>query len=102
LALIDILKGLQDKFLSYLIRSKSLCLRSQRWQQLALDLRKIWVTLLLEENDLWDVIKDVVALPIDPQQLAVHKKKEVNAKRMIMNDVNDHLNPHISEKKTTE
>jgi hypothetical protein len=27
---------------------------------------KARVTLLLEENDLWDIIKDVVATPTDP------------------------------------
>jgi hypothetical protein len=27
---------------------------------------KFRVTLLLEENDLWDIVKDVVATPIDP------------------------------------
>jgi hypothetical protein len=60
---------------------------------------KVRVTLLLEENDLWDIVKDVVPSPTDPQQLAAHKKKEVKAKRMIMDAIKDHLIPHISEKK---
>jgi hypothetical protein len=33
--------------------------------------------------------------------LATHKKKEVKAKRMIMDAIKDHLIPHISQKKTT-
>jgi hypothetical protein len=59
---------------------------------------KVRVTLLLEENDLWDIVKDVVPLPTDLQQLAAHKKKEVKAKWMIMDAIKDHLIPHISEK----
>jgi hypothetical protein len=37
---------------------------------------KVRVTLLLEENDLWDIVKDVVASPTDLQLLAAHKKKK--------------------------
>jgi hypothetical protein len=61
---------------------------------------KVRVTLLLEENDLWDIVKDVVPSPTDLQQLAAHKKREVKAKRMILDAIKDHLIPHISEKKT--
>jgi hypothetical protein len=56
----------------------------------------------LEENDLWDIVKDVVPSPTDPQQLAAHKKKEVKAKRMILDAIKDHLIPHVSEKKTAK
>jgi hypothetical protein len=35
---------------------------------------KVRVTLLLEENDLWDIVKDVVPFPTNPRQLAAHKK----------------------------
>jgi hypothetical protein len=63
---------------------------------------KVTVTLLLEENDLWDIVKDVVSSPIDPQQLAGYKKKEVTIKWMIMDAIKDHLISHISEKKTTK
>jgi hypothetical protein len=61
---------------------------------------KVRITLLMKENDLWDIVKDVV--PSDPQQLATHKKKEVKAKKMILDVVKDHLIPHISEKTTTK
>jgi hypothetical protein len=50
---------------------------------------KVRVTLLLEENDIWDILKDVVTPSTNPHQLAAHNK-EVKAKRMIM-DVVDHL-----------
>jgi hypothetical protein len=46
-----------------------------------------------------DIVKDVVPSPTDPQQLAAHKKKEVKAKRMIMDAIKDHLIPHISRRK---
>jgi hypothetical protein len=32
------------------------------------------VTLLLEENYLWDIAKDVVTSPTDPHELETHKK----------------------------
>jgi hypothetical protein len=41
---------------------------------------KVRVTLLLDENDLWDIIKDVVPSPTILQQLVAHKKKVVKAK----------------------
>jgi hypothetical protein len=41
----------------------------------------------------------LVPSPTDPQKLAMHKKKEVKAKRIIMDAIKDHLIPHISEKK---
>ena len=60
------------------------------------------VTLLLEKNDLWDIIKDVVASLIDPHLLTTHKKKEVKAKRIIIDAIKDNLIPHVFEKKTTK
>jgi hypothetical protein len=58
------------------------------------------VSLLLEENDLWDIVKDVVPLPTYLQELVSHKKKEVKAKWIILDAIKDHLIPHISERKT--
>jgi hypothetical protein len=34
----------------------------------------------LEENELKEYVEVVVSTPIDPHELAVHKKKEVKAK----------------------
>jgi hypothetical protein len=41
------------------------------------------VTFLLEENDLWDIVKDVVTRSIDLQQLVAHNKTKVKAKHTI-------------------
>jgi hypothetical protein len=43
-----------------------------------------------------------VPSPTDSQQWATHKKKEVKAKRMILDAIKDHLIPHLSENKTTK
>jgi hypothetical protein len=51
---------------------------------------KVRVPLLLEENNLRDIAKDLVLSPIDPSLLIAHKKKEVKAKRMIMDAIKDH------------
>jgi hypothetical protein len=32
---------------------------------------KVRVTILVEESDLWEIVKDIVPFPTDPQQLAV-------------------------------
>jgi hypothetical protein len=60
---------------------------------------KARVLLLLEENELKEYVKVVVATPMDSQELAAHKKKEVKAKQVLLESVKDHLIPHISEKK---
>jgi hypothetical protein len=44
----------------------------------------------------------VVSSPIDAQELAAHKKKEVKAKRVLLEFVKDHLIPHIAEKTTAK
>ena len=41
---------------------------------------KVRVTLLLEENDLWDIVKNVATLPTNLQKLVVHNKRVVKAK----------------------
>jgi hypothetical protein len=63
---------------------------------------KVRVTLLLEENDLWDIIKKVATLPTDPHELVAHNKREVKAKQMILDAIKDHLIPHIFEKTMTK
>jgi hypothetical protein len=57
---------------------------------------------LLEENDLNEYVVIVIPSPNDPQELATHKKKEVKAKRVLLDSVKDHLIPYISEKKTAK
>jgi hypothetical protein len=60
---------------------------------------KARVILLLEENDLKEYVEGVVRSPIDPQEMETHKKKEVKAKRVLLDSIKDHLIPHIVEKK---
>ena len=57
--------------------------------------------MLLEENDLKEYIEMVIPNPKDAQELATHRKREVKAKRVLLDFVKDHLIPHISEKKIT-
>jgi hypothetical protein len=60
------------------------------------------VTLLLEENDLWDIFKNIGTPPIDPSELVAHKKREMKAKRMMLDSTKDHMIPHESNNKTTK
>jgi hypothetical protein len=60
------------------------------------------VTLLLEENDLWDIVKDVATLPTNPQQLGAPKKREVKVKWMILDAIKNQLITHITKKTTTK
>jgi hypothetical protein len=52
----------------------------------------------LEDYDLRDIVKKVVAISTDPHELETHKKKKVMAKRVLFESVNDYLIPHIAEK----
>jgi hypothetical protein len=57
------------------------------------------VTLLLEENNLWDIVNNVVPSLTNPKELAAHKKG-MRSKWMTIDAIKDHLIPHISKKKT--
>ena len=61
------------------------------------------IALLLEEHELWDIVHHTttvpVVIPTDPTQLAAYNKKNVKAKRLILDAIKDHLIPHISVKK---
>jgi hypothetical protein len=59
---------------------------------------KARVLLLLEENYLKEYVQSMVADPTNLQELAAHKKKEVKAKRVLLESVKDHLIHHIVEK----
>jgi hypothetical protein len=59
---------------------------------------KARLILLLEENDLREYVEIVISDPNDPQELATHQKREMKAKRVLLDFVKDHLIPHISEK----
>jgi hypothetical protein len=63
---------------------------------------KVKVTLLLDENDLWDIVKNVATHPTDLQESVAHNKRVVKAKQVILDAIKDHLIPHVSEKKTAK
>lgn len=53
------------------------------------------IMLLLEEVEVWDVVEANVQAPIDPAQLVEFNKKNVKAKRILLNVIKDHLFPHV-------
>ena len=54
------------------------------------------IVLLLEEYELWEIVETAVVVPIDPMSLAAFKKKNVKAKRVILDSVKDHIIPHVA------
>ena len=61
--------------------------------------------LILEENELWDeVVYNTTANPIvipastDAAALSAFNKKDIKARRIILDAVKDHVIPHISSK----
>ena len=66
---------------------------------------KARLVLILEENKLWDeVVHNTTTNPIvvlastDAQALSAFNKKDIKARRIILNVVKDHVIPHISSK----
>jgi hypothetical protein len=59
------------------------------------------ISLVLEENGLLELAEGKVAAPTDLVQLAAHAKKDVKARRILVDGVKDHIIPHLSGKKTT-
>lgn len=59
---------------------------------------KARIILLLEESVLWEMVESVVTLPTNPILLSQFKKKNMRAKRIILDLVKDHIIPHLSGK----
>ena len=59
---------------------------------------KARIVLLLEECELWELVGQAVTSPTDPILLAKFKKKNVRAKRIILDSVKDHIIPHVVRK----
>ena len=66
---------------------------------------KARLVLILEENELWDEVvynttTDPIVVPAstDAQALSVFNKKDIKARRIILDVVKDHVIPHISSK----
>jgi hypothetical protein len=51
---------------------------------------------------LWEIAEGKVVLPADPTQQPDFLKKDVKARRIIVDGVKDHIIPHLSGKKTTK
>ena len=60
------------------------------------------ITLILEENELWDIVHSTTANPVvvlvDVVDKAAFMKRDVKARRIILDVVKDHIIPHISAK----
>ena len=53
------------------------------------------IVLLLKEYELWEIVETVAVVPTDPISLAEFKKKNIKAKRIILDSVKDHIIPHV-------
>jgi hypothetical protein len=56
---------------------------------------KAKIVLLVEECELWELVGRAVTLLTDPIFLVEFKKKNVRAKRIILDSVKDHIIPHV-------
>ena len=56
---------------------------------------KARIVLLLEECELWELVEQAVSVLTDPILLVEFKKKNVRAKRIILDSVKDHIIPHV-------
>ena len=54
----------------------------------------------MEENELDSYINEEVPVPEEDEAKALHKKKLVMAKRIIIDSIKDHLIPQVSSLKT--
>ena len=63
---------------------------------------KARIVLILQKNKLWDIVNststDPVTVPTVAADKAVFDKKDIKAKRIILDAIKDHVIPHISGK----
>ena len=57
------------------------------------------IVLILEEFELWDIDETTVTIPADAILLAAYNKRNVKAKRIILDAIKDHIIPHVTGKK---
>jgi hypothetical protein len=60
------------------------------------------IGLLLEEQGLWEFAEGKTILLVDPTQQPAHLRRDVKARRIIIDRVKDHIIPHLFGKKTTK
>jgi hypothetical protein len=60
------------------------------------------IVLLLQECELWDIVNNTqtnpVTVPTDATLLAAYTKKNIKAKRIILDAIKDHVIPHVTGK----
>ena len=63
---------------------------------------KARISLILEDNELWDIVhgtaSNLVVVLADATDKATFIKKDIRARRVILDAVKDHVIPHISFK----
>ena len=63
---------------------------------------KARISLILKENELWDIVHSTIANPVvvpaNATDKATFMKRDVRARRVILDVVKDHVIPHISTK----
>jgi hypothetical protein len=66
--------------------------------------KKIMI-LILQESELWDIVENSttkpVTIPIDATLLATYNNKSIKAKITILDDIKDHLIPHVTGEKNS-
>jgi hypothetical protein len=62
---------------------------------------KARIVLILEEGELWDIVENPVVPPTDVVLMAEFRKRNIRAKRTILDAVKDHVIPHVSGKDFT-
>ena len=53
---------------------------------------------VLDEADVWDIVENTMTVPTDATQLAAYNRKCAKVKRLILDDVKDHVIPHVRGK----
>jgi RNAse (barnase) inhibitor barstar len=59
---------------------------------------KARIVLILEEGELWDIVENPVVTPIDVVLMAEFRKRNIKAKRTILDVLKDHVVLHVSSK----
>jgi hypothetical protein len=64
---------------------------------------KVRIAAVFKENKLWALVSTTITvLSNDTVALDLREVKEARAQRILLDSVNDHLIPHLAEKKTTK
>jgi hypothetical protein len=62
---------------------------------------KARIVLILEELELWDIVQNSIVPPTDAVLLAEFRKRNIKAKRIILDAMKDHIIPLVSGKDFT-